>query len=80
MFRPRDYWEVNREERHYCALFDRPVFQVSDFIARSGIPRGSAHRLVRQLKQEGVIHGLRPQRGRSAAIIAFPELLQITEE
>ena len=61
------------------ALFDRPIFQTSDFAGRSGISRDSAFRILNALKQNGIVHELRPKRGRRGAILAFSELLEITE-
>jgi Fic family protein len=62
------------------ALFDRPIFQTADFVTRSGIPRNTALRILRQLKEINVVHDLRPKRGRRGAIMVFAELLQIAEE
>jgi Fic family protein len=61
-------------------LFGRPIFRRTDFVQQSGIPRGSARRIFDVLRREGVIQELRPGSGRRAAIMAFPELLRITEE
>lgn len=61
------------------ALFDRPVFQSTEFILRSGIPRISALRILRELRDEGVVGNLRAGGGRRAAVMIFSELLAITE-
>jgi Fic family protein len=61
------------------ALFDRPIFTSTDFIARSKIPRDSALRILKALKDEGFIGDLRPKKGRRAAVLAFPDLIRITE-
>jgi len=60
------------------ALFDRPVFQSSDFVSRSGIPRVSALRILSRLKEGGIIRDLRAGSGRRAAVMFFAELLGIT--
>ena len=61
------------------ALFDHPVFQSSDFAARTGIPRNSALRLISQLRDAGFVQDIRPGKGRRAAILVFSELIRITE-
>jgi Fic family protein len=62
------------------ALFDRPIFQTSDFAARVGVSKSTADRILRKLKETGIVHELRPRRGRRAAVMVFTELVQIVEE
>lgn len=59
------------------ALFDRPIFRSTDFIARLRIPKDSAIRILNALKKSGLVHDLRPGSGRRAAILIFPELIKI---
>ena len=54
-------------------LFDRPVFQSSDFVQRSGIPKQTALPFLRKLREAGILHPLREQSGRRSAILAFRE-------
>jgi len=61
------------------ALFDRPVFQSSDFVTRSGIPKNTALPFLRQLREGGVLTVLREQSGRRPSILAFTELLNVAE-
>ncbi|QBQ54953.1 Fic family protein [Nitrosococcus wardiae] len=61
------------------ALFDRPIFRTSDFIERTGIPKPSAHPLIRQLLQAGILTTLRKQAGRKPATLAFPRLINAAE-
>ncbi len=61
------------------ALFDRPVFQSSDFVQRSGIPKQTALPFLRKLRDAGVLHTLREPSGRRSAIFAFHELLNCAE-
>ncbi|MBV5263247.1 Fic family protein [Pinisolibacter aquiterrae] len=61
------------------ALFDRPVFQSSDFIARTGIPKQTALPFLRKMREAGILHPLREQSGRRSAILAFKELLNSAE-
>jgi Fic family protein len=60
-------------------LFDRPVFQSSDFVNRSGIPKQTALPFLRKLREAGILHSLREQRGRQSAILAFRDLLNCAE-
>ena len=61
------------------AIFDRPIFQSSDFIRRSGIPRDSAMRILKLLKQNNLVQELRPGKGRRGAKMIFGDLIRITE-
>ena len=60
-------------------LFDRPIFQPSDFVQRSGIPKQTALPFLRKLRDAGVLHPLREKSGRRSAILAFRELLNRAE-
>ncbi len=61
------------------ALFDCPVFQSSDFVQRTGIPKQTAFPFLRKLKEVGILHTLREQSGRRSAILAFRDLLNCAE-
>ena len=60
-------------------IFERPIFKATDFIAAAGIPPASARRVLGVLRKQGVLIDLRPGRGRRAAVLAFPALLNIVE-
>lgn len=60
-------------------LFDRPIFQSSDFVQRSGIPRPTALPFLRKLREAGILHVLREHRGQQSAILAFRDLLNCAE-
>jgi Fic family protein len=60
-------------------LFDRPIFQSSDFIHRSGIPKESAAPILRTLREAGILTTLRESSGRRPAILAFADLLNRAE-
>jgi Fic family protein len=51
-------------------LFDRPIFQSSDFVERSGIPKQTALPFL---------HTLREPKGRQSAVLAFRDLLNCAE-
>ena len=60
-------------------MFDQPVFRTSDLAARSGVPRPTALRILRVLRDRGMLRELAPSRGRHPAILAFGELIEIAE-
>ena len=60
-------------------LFDQPVFRTRDFAARSGIPKPTALRILRVLKDHGMLRELVARRGRRPATLWFPELIEIVE-
>jgi Fic family protein len=61
------------------ALFDRPIFQSSDFIQRSRIPKDSAAPILRKLRESGILQPIREASGRRPAILAFRDLLNRAE-
>ncbi len=61
------------------AVFDRPIFETTDFVNRTKIHKPTAMGLLRQLKGNGILKELRSGSGRRAAVLCFPELLNITE-
>lgn len=60
-------------------LFTRPVFQASELARTSGIPSGTANRILREVREVGMLKEIRAASGRRPAILAFSELLNITE-
>lgn len=77
--RVRDITHSQHSAQVVDALFDRPTFQVGEFSKRTGINIQTAHALVRQLHEEGVVTVIRESSGRRAAIYAFPWLVNIAE-
>jgi Fic family protein len=61
------------------ALFDRPIFQSSDFILRSRIPKDSAAPILRKLREAEILQPIREASGRRPAILAFRDLLNRAE-
>ncbi|MDP2505973.1 Fic family protein [Oceanobacter sp. 3_MG-2023] len=61
------------------AIFDKPIFETTDLVARTGIHKPTAMSLLRQLKSANILQELRPGSGRRAAVLCFPELLNIAE-
>jgi len=60
-------------------LFARPIFTSSQFINDSGIPKGSAQRILRRLQEQKVLSVLRQGQGRSPNVYMFGELVRIIE-
>jgi len=60
-------------------LFAVPIFRSTDFIGRTGIPGPTARRFLGVLRENGVLKVVIPARGRKAAVLAFPALLNIAE-
>jgi Fic family protein len=84
LYRVRKDWiaEVTRSQYAVRALdwmFGHPIFKTSDFVEAAGIPRPTANRILREIRDKGLLREIRPASGRRAAILAFPELLNIAE-
>jgi len=60
-------------------IFSRPIFSSTDFIARTGIPRPTANKILYQMKDVEILTELRPASGRQPTVYAFRQLLGITE-
>lgn len=84
LYQQKKDWIAERTRSQYAVraldwFFNRPIFKTSDFVASSGIPKPTANRIVREVRDAGLLRELRPGSGRRAAILAFPELLNIAE-
>jgi Fic family protein len=84
LYRTRKDWiaEVTRSQYAVRALdwfFARPIFRTSDFVATCDIPRPTATRILRLVRDQGLLRDIRPASGRRAAVVAFTELLNIAE-
>lgn len=65
---------------HVAALnymFSRPIFRTGQFRAGSGIPEGTANRIVRILIESDILRVIVPASGRRPATISFEPLMQI---
>jgi hypothetical protein len=74
--------EVTRSQYTVQAIdtiFSRPIFNTADFIAKSTIPKQSAHRILRGLADGGILVVTREAKGKSPAIFRFSRLIAITE-
>jgi Fic family protein len=60
-------------------IFSQPIFNSSDFITTSGIPGATARRILKELCNNQVLHVILKASGRRPSVLAFPDLLKITE-
>ena len=58
-------------------MFYPPI--CSDFVRNAGIPDPTAKRILGVLKNDNVLKTLHEGSGRRAAVLSFPELLNIAE-
>jgi Fic family protein len=61
------------------AIFSSPIFSSRDFIQRSGIPRDTSLRVIRQLVKNQILITVREQSGPIPAVMCFLSLLKIAE-
>jgi len=76
--RVRDATHSQHAAQLVDSLFTRPIFG-TQHIAEAAIPRPTAHLLIRQLLEAGVIITLQPGAGRRPAIYAFPQLVNLAD-
>ncbi|MBZ0129546.1 MAG: hypothetical protein K8F59_10550 [Rhodobacteraceae bacterium] len=60
-------------------FFCRPIFVATEYVGRSDIPESTAKRILRLVRDNGLLREIRPSSGRRPAVLAFPELLNICE-
>ncbi len=60
-------------------LFSQPVFQNVKFINEAKVPRPTAQRIIKILKDNKILYELRPAQGRRSSILAFPQLITIVQ-
>jgi len=60
------------------AIFEKPIFNSAFFVQRSGIPKASAIRILKELNSKGIIDTIKVGKGRRPSIMAFERLLDIT--
>ncbi len=77
-------WAVEWTHSQYAIhaldwIFNRPIFKSTDFVANGSIPDPTARRLLGSFKKVGLVKVLWEGRGRRAAVLSFPRLLNIAE-
>lgn len=60
-------------------LFYGAIFPGNVFTRMGGLTEATARRLLKLMKDEGIVMEMNPSRGSRPAILVFPELLKITE-
>ena len=84
LYHERKEWITRRARSQYAVaaldqMFDRPVFWASSLAASASIPKPTARRILRLLRDENVLQEIAPARGRRAAVLEFGELIRIAE-
>jgi Fic family protein len=77
-------WVVEITHSQYAVraldwIFQRPLFKTPDFIESVQIPAATARKIIRALRDHGMLRELVPASGRAPATLVFPELLNIAE-
>ena len=84
LYQRRKNWIAAETHSQYAVraldwIFQRPVFKSSDFRDAAGIPSPTALRILRVCRDGHMLRELSQGTGRRAAILCFPELLNIAE-
>ena len=84
LYNERREWIVEKTHSQYGGraldwIFGVPIFMATDFTTKADIPKPTANRILRALREEGMFRVLRPSSGRRSAILAFTDLLNIAE-
>lgn len=84
LYNARKDWMVGATRSQYGGraldwFFSRPIFSASDFVTQADIPVPTAKRILRLVRDNGLLRELQPASGRRPAVLAFPELLNICE-
>lgn len=84
LYQEKKLWIAELTHSHHAIkaldwFFSRPIFKAPDFYASEQIPSSTARRILKILTDEGILRTLRPGKGRSPAILAFSQLINIAE-
>jgi Fic family protein len=84
LYQARKDWIAEVTHSQYAVraldwMFARPIIKTSDFVETAEIPRPTANRILKVVRDEGLLQELRPASGRRAAVLTFSELLNIAE-
>ncbi len=60
-------------------IFEQPIFNSSDFVRASGIPKATASRILRVLRDEGILQVWSEGRGSKPAVYGYADLLNAAE-
>ncbi len=84
LYNERREWIVEETHSRYSGraldwIFSNPIFRTSDFADKVDIGKPTANRILRVLRDNGLLTVFRHPSGRRPAILAFSELLNIAE-
>ncbi len=60
-------------------IFEKPIFRSTDFVNNSDIPKPTAYRILKVLRDSEMLEVLRRSRGRRPALLGFRQLLRVAE-
>ena len=60
-------------------LFNKPIFRASDLQVKTQIPKQTLMPILKQLIKAEILVVIKQAKGRSPAVMKFPELLAITK-
>lgn len=60
-------------------IFEQPIFNSTDFIKASGIPKPTATRILRILREEDILQVWQQARGSKPAVYGYGDLLNVAE-
>ena len=61
-------------------IFTTPIFNTSMFTEKSGIPKMSAVRILKEMSNNDIISTIRESKGRRPTVYSFRKLIDITED
>jgi Fic family protein len=84
LYKDKKNWVVDQTHSQYAIraldfIFNRPIFSASEFVAHSGMPQPTANRIINVLRDKGLLSVLREASGRRSSVLAFKELINLTE-
>lgn len=84
LYKDKKTWVADRTRSQHAIraldfIFNRPIFSASDFVSQAGMPEPTAKRIIKVLRDSGLLKMVRKSSGRRPAVFAFIELLNVTE-
>ncbi len=84
LYESKKTWIIKETHSQYAVqaldwFFKRPFFTTPDFVKSTKIPDATATRIVRLVREAGLLKEIRPSSGRRPAVLAFTELLDIAD-
>lgn len=84
LYDERKRWIVGATHSQYAIaaldfLFSQPIFSASSFVTAARIPAPTARRILKLLRDKGMLTVLREPRGQVPGVLAFSELLNVAE-